>query len=70
MASYKKYFILVVVKIWSNLNKYCYSYWIIFNKIVKWKMVSEPSFRTFKHMFKSFKSQKKIIILIKKYAII
>jgi hypothetical protein len=34
MPSCRTHFILFVVKIWINLNKYCYCYWFIFNKIV------------------------------------
>jgi hypothetical protein len=32
MPSCKSYFVLFVVKIWINLNKYCYSCWFLFNK--------------------------------------
>jgi hypothetical protein len=34
MPLYQTYFILFVVKLWINWNKYCYSWWFLFNKIV------------------------------------
>jgi hypothetical protein len=34
MPSCRTYLILFVVRIWINLNKYCYSCWFLFNKIM------------------------------------
>jgi hypothetical protein len=37
IPSCRTYFILFVVKTRINFNKYCYSYWFLFNEIAQWE---------------------------------